>query len=141
MDIKSVEDAIIARLGSQISPTDAKVEGFPDNPETYNFNHPKAAILVQYQSSDFIRSRVLDTINQVAVLNFNIILMARDLRSHTGAYSLLDQIRTALTGFQPSPNPQGISKLQPTREEFVDQTSGVWTYSIAVTCNGRNEEI
>jgi len=142
MEIKIVEDAIIERLKAQIA--DIQVEGFPENVEQYVFNHPKAAILVQYRSSDFTRSQVLDRISQIMSLTFACILVSRGLRAtetHSGAYTYLDQVREALTGFQPVPNTQGISKLQPTREAFIDENNGIWVYEIVFSTNGRNEEI
>jgi phage gp37-like protein len=134
MNIKDVEDAIINRLKSSI--TDLQIEGFPEDFDQYQFIHPKGAILVAYSGSDYTKSAVLDRISQVQTLHFDILLISRGLRTHTGAYAYLDSIRASLTGYQPT----GLSKIWLTKEEFVDEQTGIWRYSISVSVNGRNEE-
>jgi hypothetical protein len=134
MNIKDVEDAIINKLKADI--TDLQIEGFPEDYDQYQFLHPKGAILVAYSGSDYTKSAVLDRVSQIQTLHFDILLISRGLRTHTGAYTYLDQIRASLTGYQPT----GLSKVYPTKEEFVDQETGIWRYNISVSVNGRNEE-
>jgi hypothetical protein len=134
MDIKAIEDAIIAKLQTDI--TGVQIEGFPENLTNYQFIHPVAAILVQYRGADFERSKTLSEIHQVARLEFACVLISRGLRTHAGAYAYLDQIRASLTGYQIN----GLSKMQPVSEKFIDEQTGVWFYETVFTMNGRNEE-
>jgi len=120
---KSVEDAIVTKLQGDIS--GLQIEPYPENPGEYQFLHPKGAILVQYVGSDYTEPRVLNTVTQVRAMRFMIVLLARNLHGHQGAYSYLDQIHTSLTGFTPT---AATSKMYPVSEEFLDEANGVWMY-------------
>ena len=56
-------------------------------------------------------------------LEYQLVVKVRSLRDHTGAYTVLDRIRTALSG-------QALRGMRfyPSREQFEDVSNGVWTY-------------
>lgn len=98
--IDTIESAIITRLESQI--IDLTIKAFPSKPSDFKalpFN--KGLILVAYSGSSFSEPTNKDTLIQEREVEISITLQIRDLRGHSGAYSYLEKIRTALSGFAP----------------------------------------
>src|SRR3984957_17695805 len=98
--------------------------------------HRVGAALVMYKGAEY--GDLLDTAAtiQERKLEFEISVMMRDLGwavggdaagPSPGAYSIIEGIRAALTGFQVP----GCRKMRPVREKFIkrDKQGGVWTYS------------
>jgi hypothetical protein len=136
LDIATIESAIVAQLLSRISLIE--VVHFPDRPEAYRMTHPVGAALVSYRGATY--GDLIDTaaVAQLRKLEFEVRLMARDLGwsygalasgVSPGAYSLLEAVRVALTGFQIP----GCRKTYPLKERFVerDAQGGVWIYAIS----------
>jgi len=136
LDIATIESAIVERLRAAINAIE--IVHFPDRPEAYRMTHRIGAALVSYRGAaygDLIDSAI---VAQPRKLEFEVRLMARDLGwayggaasgAGPGAYSLLEAIRIALTGFQIP----GCRKLYPLKERFVDRDAqgGVWIYAIS----------
>ena len=57
--------------------------------------------MVAYSGSDFSEPTNQDVLIQERETEISITLQIRDLRGHSGAYSYLKKIRTALSGFSP----------------------------------------
>ena len=98
--IDTIESAIVTRLESQI--TDLTIKAFPSDPSDFKalpFNN--GLILVAYSGSDFSDPTNEDVLIQERGVEVSITLQIRDLRGHSGAYSYLKKIRTALSGFAP----------------------------------------
>lgn len=136
LDIATIESAIVAQLLSRISLIE--VVHFPDRPEAYRMTHPVGAALVSYRGATY--GDLIDTaaVVQLRKLEFEVRLMARDLGwsygalatgVSPGAYSLLEAVRVALTGFLIP----GCRKIYPLKERFVerDPQGGVWIYAIS----------
>jgi len=134
IDIATIEDSIVAQLSSQISVIE--IAHYPDRPETWRLTHRVGAALVMYKGAQY--GVLLDTaaVIQERKLEFEISLMMRDLGwavggepsgTSPGAYAIIEDIRSALTGFQIP----GCQKMYPVREKFVkrDKQGGVWTYA------------
>ncbi len=135
MDIKTTEDLIIARLISQI--TDLKIEGFPDDPEDYRLNHPIGAILVQYQGTKYSSPEEYNVIIQGScITTFAISLFTKNLRTNSGAYGYLENIKTALTGLIIP----GQSRLYPTEDGFLGLKDGAFHYGITFALRTTHEE-
>ncbi len=134
LDIATIEAAIVAQLRSQI--TAIEIAHYPDRPETWRMTHRVGAALVIYKGAQY--GDLLDTaaVIQERKLEFEVAVMMRDLGwavggdasgPSPGAYSIIESIRTALTGFQIA----GCRKMYPLREKFLkrDKQGGVWTYA------------
>src|SRR5579863_348451 len=134
IDIATIEDAIVTQLRSQIS--SIEIAHYPDRPETWRMTHRVGAALVIYKGAQY--GDLLDTaaVIQERKLEFEVSVMMRDLGwavggdasgPSPGAYSIIEAIRAALTGFQVP----GCRKMYPLREKFIkrDKQGGVWTYS------------
>ncbi len=134
IDIATIEDAIVTQLRSQISAIE--ITHYPDRPETWRMTHRVGAALVMYKGAEY--GKLLDTAAtiQERKLEFEVSVMMRDLGwavggdasgPSPGAYSIIEAIRAALTGYQVP----GCRKMYPVREKFIkrDKQGGVWTYS------------
>lgn len=134
MNISEIEAQIITKLKKEIP--DFLVEGFPDKPNEFILIHPIGAILVHYQGSNYSSSQSLGYVNQENKKEFSITIVTRDLRSNNGAYQMLDQVKTILTGFQIA----GCSKLTPAKDGFISEKSGIWQYGINFTLTTKTIE-
>jgi hypothetical protein len=134
LDIATLESAIAAQLRAQV--TAIEIVQFPDKPVAYRLTHRIGAALVAWRGATY--GALIDTaaVVQSRRLEFEIILLVRDLGwsfgadpsgPNPGAYALLEAIRAALTGLRLP----GCRKLFPLREQFLgrDPQGGVWTWS------------
>ena len=134
LDIATLESAIAAQLRAQV--TAIEIVQFPDKPAAYRLTHRIGAALVAWRGATY--GALIDTaaVVQSRRLEFEIILLVRDLGwsfgadpsgPNPGAYALLEAIRAALTGLRLP----GCPKLFPLREQFLgrDPQGGVWTWS------------
>jgi hypothetical protein len=124
MNIKDIEDKIIARLKEEIP--EVLIRPFPDKPSEFILLHPLGAILIHYQGANYSTTQSLGFVNQIKTAEFSITIVTRNLRSNEGAYELLDTVRLALTGYEI----EGCSELTPIKENFISETKGIWQYAI-----------
>lgn len=132
MGILTIENEIIEQLEDNIS--DLKVEGFPEKPNEYQLLHPKGAVLVSYTKSIFDEQSGFESIQQTEEMEFAILLMVRGLRDKNGAYTYIDTIKDALTGFQPT----GCTKMFPTDIGFLKEENAVWYYTMGFKTSSEN---
>lgn len=119
-----IENAIIARLRLYIT-SRIKVAGYPDNPDKLNLPLGYGQILVGYKSSKFTPT----SFNPAGVhqmMEFDVQIQMKELRTHQGIYGFLDFCRAVLTGFIP---PGATGGMMPTSEGFIDSVDGIWFYS------------
>lgn len=124
MTIEQTEASIIGILKQNFP--ELHVEGFPEKPSEFRLLHPKGAILIHYQGGNYTESKSINFIYQEKKLEFSITIIAKHLRTHTGAYEYLDKTRELLTGFKP----ENCTKMYPIKEEFIGEDGGIWQYSI-----------
>lgn len=125
MNIETLENKIIEKLKSKL--TDLLVDAFPEKPQDFVFTHPKGAVLVHYQGGNYGNAESVGAIFQNKKMEFAITLVTRSLRTkNSGAYELLDKVKSILTGFQID----GCSKMSPTKEGFLSENNGIWQYTI-----------
>lgn len=135
IDIATIEVAIVAQLAAQIA--GIEIAHYPDRPESYRLTHRIGAALVQYLGSKYGAMLATSAIIQERVMEFGVTVMMRDLGwsygaepsgPSPGAYSVLEAVRAALTGFRIP----GCRQLYPLAERFVerDKQGGVWIYII-----------
>lgn len=124
--ITEIETALVDLLRLELGPAGLKVEAFPEKPEEYALTHPIGVVLVVFRGSDFGEPRPTDRIVQAHLLTWEIVFLVRNLRTHLGAYPILDTARQSLTGWK-APNcraghVKGI--------HFQHQAAGVWQYAL-----------
>jgi hypothetical protein len=142
LDIASIEAAIVAQLQGSLTaalgPQMIEVTHFPDKPEAYEMRHRIGVAMVIYMGGEYGEILDIGHVAQERTMEFEVGVRIRDLGwafggpasgTSPGAYQVLEQIRLALTGFQPN---RGCTKLKPLRERFVDRDKqgGVWVYAM-----------
>ncbi len=133
MNIEDTEQAIIDRLAAEID--NVRVEGYPDDPVNYRLMHPNGAILVSYRGSTYAPPTSFKVVQEQRVL-YDITIVTKNLRTNTGAYAYLEQIKTALTGYLIP----GLKRMFPVQDGFLSDTNGIWRYGITFALNARHEE-
>lgn len=124
MNIETIENQIIEKLKSKFA--DLLIESFPEKPQEFIFTHPKGAILIHYQGGNYGSIQALDLILQQKKMEFALTVVTRNLRTNSGAYNILEGIKSVLTGFKID----GCSKMYPTKEGFLCENNGIWQYTI-----------
>ena len=132
MTIQTIENDIISQLQANI--TELKIEGFPENSSKYTLLHPKGAILVHFKGSSYEKPEEKSFIQQVSALNFGLTLIIKGLRDKDGAYSYIDTVISALTGYTPT----GCGKMYPIDTDFLKEEDGLWKYSLNFTVPTEN---
>jgi hypothetical protein len=127
MHIAEVENQIIEKIKENVP--ELHVEGFPEKPSEFRLTHPKGAILIHYQSGNYSQPKSIGYIVQDKKMEFSVTVVTKNLRSHEGAYFYIDKVRELLSGFKPD----NCSKMQPTKENFLLETAGIWQYAINFT--------
>lgn len=132
MSIKTIETDIMDKLSTVI--TDLKIEGFPDNPNEYRLIHPKGAILVAYNSSEFDTEHHNGIICQLENLEYGLTLIVRNLRDTDGAYDYIDLIKSTLTGYAPT----GCKKMYLRNISFLTERDKLWQYGLTFVVPSEN---
>ncbi len=124
MNIETIENKITDKLKSKLP--DLLIESFPEKPQEFVFTHPKSAILIHYQGGNYGNLQSLNVIVQNKKMEFALTIITRNLRTNSGAYTLLEKIKSILTGFKID----GCSKMYPVKEDFLFENNGIWQYAI-----------
>lgn len=123
--IEELTNEIVGRLKKEFPEYEA--ESFPDNPESYNFLHPIAALLVRYDSARYEeRPSMNGPFMQKVTLVFDVTIACRALAGNGGAYALLDRAKSALFGFKPDVG----EPLTLRTDGFRAREKEVWYYGI-----------
>lgn len=103
-----------------------RVEAYPDNPENYRLVHPTGALLVRYAGETTEDTGVQQALVQFERSVWNVVVVSRGLRDHTGAYPVIDAVKDGLGG-------QIISggTLRPAGVRFLSESGGVWYHAVA----------
>lgn len=133
--LQAVEQAIVDRLMAAL-PTQVRVLAFPDSPIEQGFPKGVAAIYVRFAGVDLKPGGHQRTaFAQEGVVEFEVRLLVKDLRSHTGAYPLMEQCQAALSGWFPASADGysfGLPGLQMARMELVERLSdySLWDWGL-----------
>ena len=123
--LEKIECALIERLKENM-PGFCKVEGFPANPDGYDFAGLEAASLVHYSGSQFAGRKGEMTVNQMRRMNFSVVVLARDLRGAKGAYGLLEAVRQLIQG----ETFEGAGPAEIVRDELINENKGQWRWDV-----------
>lgn len=129
-----LEEAIVQRLQS-LQDNGVKIIGFPDNPSELGRPFPSGQILVGFKKESLGQPAAVVTtapIIQPWTIEFELSLQLKNLRSHSGAYPIMETIRDLLSGFRPPMVTRPIYQVQ---GGFVDLKDGIWFYSMIFACH------
>jgi hypothetical protein len=122
-----VEGALTNYLTNELTRQGIKVRPVPDNLKELRAPTQAGQVLIAYKQSSF-RSVASNPLTYEQLLQFDINLQVKGLRSHVGVYPLLDQMRLLLAGWHcGSPAQKRPAYLQ--AERFIDVEEGMWSYS------------
>ena len=115
---------VVERVAAQMP--DIEVRLFPDKPDGYRFVHPKGAVLVGYQGSQFAKPHDVQAIVQQRSLTLHLTVFGRGVHNDAGALDLLDRLRLALTGHKPV----HCNPIHLVSDAFLSEAGGVWQYEL-----------
>jgi hypothetical protein len=118
----ALETSIVDRL--KLGMGSIPVEATPE--KEWKFLHPSATLLVAF--NDIKPGALLDasTSIQEMTLAYEVVVMSRSLRNHTGLYILIIQVLNSLLGWKP---PMG-SPFTLARAKYVGENDGAWAWSL-----------
>lgn len=146
--LQQAEQSIADRLAAAPNwPKPIRVEAWPDNPLEFGRSQMQQTVYVRFAGLNLgaVQGQRQPYV-QEGTADFEIRLLVKDLRSHTGAYDLIEIIHQRLTAFRPS-NSNGYAFKLPglylTKAVMVDRykESAQWDwgamFSIGVIYEGR----
>ena len=126
MDIESIEAEYVNYLKEAMP--DYEVIAYPDEPMNYKVLNGVGAILVRFDNLTADRQNVL---GQPTLMQFVIVSIHHNLRSHLGAYQILENIRQTLADKQ-----IGVFKAYVATQSFLDYINGFWYYETRIMLPG-----
>jgi Gp37 protein len=125
--LKEIESALVDRLTDRLRPNGLRLTAFPDKLSELGKPALSGQILIGYKRSTF-RTVSVDPFCYEMLLQFDINLQLKDLRSHTGVYPLLDAIRFELAGWFCGSSAQKRPAYWQA-EKFDDVDEKIWAYT------------
>lgn len=146
--IAEIEAALVGRVRELMAPLGVAADAYPDGAGGHPFTHPAGTVLVVNTGSRYDAPEKTGRPVQQRTLAFELIVQMRNLRSHEGAYAVIDALARGLAGWRPrGPVPPGshpdavgpLLAMYGTRLEkdgFVSHEAGVWAWSVQVAVPG-----
>lgn len=146
--LKATEDAIVAQLAITPEwPVAIRVAAFPDKPFDLGYPQMGTGVFVRFAGLRYppVESN-RGAYVQVGTADFEVRVVVKDLRSHAGAYDLIEAIHKRLACFMPPNDPPysfGLPGFWLSRADLVDheKKGGLWDwgamFSIESTFEGR----
>lgn len=139
MFLRSVEAEIVALLGTALADEGVRVVAWPDRPTEIGRAQMKDGLYLRFAGLD-LELPVGNKNHQAqqGKIRFEARLLVKDLRSHVGAYDLIEKAQRWLTEFRPSPvsgddgysfGVQGLALTQARLVERLDE-SGQWDWGL-----------
>jgi hypothetical protein len=127
VSIAALEDGVMARLVTKITPNMAGVDAFPADPKTYRMVHPRGELLVAYASASHGEIGAGDSDTQ-RTFALDVVVIGRGLNKlgHRYATDLLEAALACLAGFVVP----GFDPLIPVREEFIGVAEAAWIFNV-----------
>lgn len=101
----------------------------PDSIENFKLVHPVGAILISYQRSDFKEAGLNYDVSQYRDVTLTLFVIARKKKLYPEQY--VDLIIDELFGVEVEAK-RADRFIKVIKDEFVDETNGVWTYAIDI---------
>ncbi|MBW4668432.1 MAG: Gp37 family protein [Cyanomargarita calcarea GSE-NOS-MK-12-04C] len=124
--LAEAENAIFKRVQAILAPFEVTIAPFPGDSDQQPKPGRKGMILIGYKRSRH-RLTSVEPVTCEVIAEFELSLQLKDLRTHRGAYPLLDMVRYAMTGLIPLKGPLG--KCYPVQEGFLKVEDGIWYYA------------
>lgn len=139
MFLKTVEAEIVGLLGTALADEGVRVVAWPDRPTEIGRAQMKDGLYLRFAGLD-LELPMGNKNHQIqqGKIRFEARLLVKDLRSHAGAYNLIEKIQSWLTGFRPGPassrgdysfGVQGLALTQARLVERLDE-SGQWDWGL-----------
>lgn len=125
--LTEIEAALVDRLSVLAAEKKVRLKPFPEDLRELKQPILAGQILIGYKQSTF-RSLTNDPLTYEQLLQFDINTQVKGLRSHIGAYPLLDEIRFLLIGWR-SNSPMQKRPAYFQAERLVDVDEGIWSYN------------
>jgi hypothetical protein len=125
--LAEAEAGIVKRVQAILTPFEVSIAPFPGDSDQQPKPGRKGMILIGYKRSRH-RLTSVEPMTCEVIAEFELSLQLKDLRTHKGAYPLLDAIRYAVTGLIPLKGPLG--KCYPVQEGFLKVEDGIWYYAL-----------
>ena len=121
--ILELENLLVSTLATEYENNEVTVEAWPEGVSEYTLRGKGAAVLVRYSEAEFNRPDGAEVIRQMMNPAFLVITSVRDLRSHAGAYDLMDRNRNAIVGLE-----YKYQLFYAVREGLIERNENVWLY-------------
>ena len=121
--ILDLENLLVSTLATEYENDEVKVEAWPEDVSEYTLRGKGAAVLVRYGEAEFNRPDGMEVIRQVMNPAFLVITVVRDLRTHTGAYAIMDRNRSTIVGLE-----YKNRLFYAVREGLIERNENVWLY-------------
>lgn len=121
--ILELENLLVSTLGDEYGGDDVKVEAWPEDVSEYTFRSKVASVLIRYDGAEFARPDGAEVIRQMMNPAFLVITGVRDLRTHSGAYAIMDRNRNAIVGLE-----YKHRLFYAVREGLIERNENVWLY-------------
>jgi hypothetical protein len=128
--LKQVEEALESHVRAILGRADLKsaVRPFPENIRELKTPTPSGQVLISYKRSSFNLIEKDVPIRQEQTLFFDLVIQIKGLRTHTGAYALLDELRFGLMGWMSGLSAQNLPAYT-SDERFLDLDENLWAWS------------
>jgi Gp37 protein len=133
--LKATEAALVNRLLTAPNwPTAVKVAAFPDQPFEMGYPQMGTGVFVRYAGLNYPKPQGNGRgYAQDGPLDFEVRIVVKDLRSHVGAYSLIELIHQRIACFMPANEPPysfGLPGFWMSRSDLVDheKKGGLWDW-------------
>lgn len=133
--IGELETLLVDTLKAAYTGTDVLVEAYPDKVDAYVLKGT-AAVLVHYAGADFTPPDGSEVVRQMMGPSFQVVIVSRNLRTHTGSYAIMDTIRSAVVGLE-SKNKQFFA----VSEQLLGRENGVWWFGQTFAIQQRVKQI
>lgn len=132
--LQEIESAIERHLTTLLPKQQfrSKVRAFPEDLKELHRPVPQGSVLVGYKRSSYNTIEESPLIQEELAL-FEITVYIKGLRTHTGAYPLLDEICFLLMGWQSGCHQQYRPAYVSDRRFLDVDTEQIWSYSITLT--------
>lgn len=104
----------------------------PASLEGYKLNHPKGALLILHQSSEYGEERMQGEVVMNRIMNVTVYALIRAGKSGMLPHEYIDFITDTLGGMVMN-NRFSTGIVTPRSDEFVFEEQGVWCYGVTVT--------
>lgn len=121
--IAEISDILLNELKDYYDGSGVVVEDYPNDPDQYTLR-AEGAVLVRFFGIAYGEPDSQESVRQVGQVQFQVVTVARNKRTHTGCYQMLDAVRNEVLGLE-----YREQRFAAVSEELLGESSGIWYYS------------